>query len=163
MDFSAEHRFPAPPDAVIAAMTDPSFAPRLAELPDVGSAEAVASGHDGPVAWIRVRLVYDGQLDPVARTVLGGDAPSWIQEYRLDAASCTGTVDIVPERHEGLLRCAAALELQPDDSGTVRSMRGSLEVRVPLVGGRAERALAPAILRRIDLEAGLLAEWMVGG
>ncbi|HSL57455.1 MAG TPA: DUF2505 domain-containing protein [Acidimicrobiales bacterium] len=163
MDFSAEHRFAAPPDRVAAAMTDPAFAPRLVELPDVGAAEALGSGRDGPVSWLRVRLAYDGQLDPVAQRVLGGDEVAWIQEYRLDAARLTGTVDITPERHQGLLRCGAALRLIPDADGTRRTMTGRLEVRVPLVGGRAERALAPAILRRVDIEADLLDTWMRSG
>lgn len=162
MDFSAEHRFAADPGRVAAGMTDPAFAPRLAELPDVGASEALGSGRDGPVSWLRVRLAYDGQLDPVAQRVLGGDEVAWIQEYRLDAERLTGTVDITPERHQGLLRCGASLRLHADDGGTRRSMEGRLEVRVPLVGGRAERLLAPAILRRVDLEAELLDSWLQG-
>jgi hypothetical protein len=160
VQLNAEHLFPFAPDSVIDAMVDPSFASELAGLPDVGTVEVVDDGTQGTTRWISMRMTYDGSLDPLAARVLGSSSPSWIQTYRLDAAAGSGHLSISPEHHESLLRCHAELRFTPTSEGTRRSMRGDLSVRVPLVGGRAERALAPAIVSRIDVEAELLAGWL---
>lgn len=140
-------------------MLDPEFAPRLLELPDVGDVEVVGTGSGSSGRWLSVRMVYDGSLDPIAARVLGSSSPSWIQTYRFDTGG-QGALTISPEHHEQLLRCHATVTLREEGDGTRRLMIGELTVRVPLLGGRAERALAPAILRRIDVEAELLVDWL---
>ncbi len=161
MDLAARHRFAAPPDRVAAAMVDPEFAPTLVEVPDVGSVEVVDSGTDGSGArWLATRLHYDGSLDPIAAKVLGSRNPSWVQTYRLDPGGTTGRLTIEPDHHGSLLTCSASVELTVTPDGTERALVGELRVHVPLLGGRAEKSLAPAIVARIDAEAELLAGWL---
>lgn len=160
MHLRAEHHFPAPVPHVVAAMVDPAFVAGLTALPDVGSVEVV----DGETAtdrpWVSVRMVYDGSLDPIAARVLGSSSPSWIQTYRLDPGAGSGTLEISPEHHGSILRCHAELAFVTTADGTTRRLDGNLSVKVPLLGGRAERALGPAIVARIDVEADLLAGWL---
>lgn len=161
MRLQARHHFDAPPEAVIDALLDPEFAPLLVGLPDVGRVEVVSSsaagGRDGSLA---VRLVYDGSLDGIAAKVLGSSAPSWVQTYRFDRGAHRGTLTIEPDAHGGLIDCSAQIEVVAAGSGAHRSVDGHLSVKVPLVGGRAERALGPAILGRIDAEAEILSRWL---
>lgn len=161
MDLAARHRFSAPPERVATAMVDPAFAPTLVEVPDVGSVEVVDSGRDDVGArWLATRLHYDGSLDPIAAKVLGSRNPSWVQIYRLDPSGTSGRLTIEPDHHGSLLTCSALVELIANGDGTVRTLTGELRVHVPLLGGRAEKSLAPAIVARIDAEAELLAAWL---
>lgn len=160
MDLRAEHHFPADVAEVVAAMVDPAYVAGLHALPDVGQVEVVDGSTEGVRPWIAMRMVYDGSLDPIAARVLGSSSPSWIQTYRLDVEAGRGTLDISPENHGSILRCRADLGFDPSDGGTRRRLVGELSVKVPLLGGRAERALGPAIVARIDVEAQLLSGWL---
>ncbi|MBK5222614.1 MAG: DUF2505 domain-containing protein [Acidimicrobiia bacterium] len=161
MKLQAAHEFAAPPERVAAAMTDPAFAIGLVGLPDVGRVEVVESVPGAASAVLTIRMVYDGALDPVAARVLGSSTPSWLQTYQVGVAG--GTLTISPEHHGSLLRCRADIAFTDTAEGCRRTMTGELTVRVPLVGGRAERALAPAINARIDVEAELLRWWLSDG
>lgn len=164
MDFAATHRFPAVLHDVVTAMVDPEFVATLVAVADVGSVEIIDRGQTGSARWISARLSYDGSLDPIAAKVLGSDRPTWVQTYRLDTALGTGRLDIEPDHHGSLLRCSADVRLTElattDRPTTGRTINGSLKVRIPLLGGKAEQALMPAILARIDAEAALLTEWL---
>lgn len=161
MRLHAEHHFPTDVAAVVAAMIDPEFVAGLTALPDVGAVEVVDGGGTAADPWLATRMVYDGSLDPIAARVLGSSSPSWIQTYRLDVAAGRGTLEIAPEHHGSILRCQAELRFAATDEGhTTRTLDGELSIKVPLLGGRAERALGPAIVARIDVEAELLAGWL---
>ncbi|MDZ7678713.1 MAG: DUF2505 domain-containing protein [Acidimicrobiales bacterium] len=160
MELATRHRFATAPDRVAAAMVDPTFVPELVKILDVGAAEVVEAGHDSTSSWLSTRLTYDGSLDPIAAQVLGSKHPSWVQTYRIDASEVTGQLTIEPDHHASLISCWADIALTATDGGSERSIRGELKVRVPLLGGKAERALVPAIAARIDAEAALLDGWL---
>ena len=156
----AEHEFDAPCDAVLDALLDPAFVPELAALPDVGSVELVDHRLDATSGLMAVRLTYDGAVDGIAATVLGSTTPSWVQTYTIDRTRRVGTLTIVPDSHGSFIECGAAIALTGDDHRCRRVIDGSLSIRVPLLGGKAERTLGPAILARIDTEAELLRAWL---
>jgi hypothetical protein len=160
MDLVARHRFASTAERVTAALVDPAFAPQLVKVLDVGGVEVIDAGGDESSGWLAVRLTYDGSLDPVAARILGSSNPTWVQTYRVDRSTCTGQLTIEPDHHGSLLTCSAAVNVVDRDDGCERSLRGALSVHVPLIGGRAERALEPAILARIDAEAVLLDDWL---
>ena len=144
-------------------MVDPAFAPELVKILDVGAAEVLDAGHDASGSWLSTRLTYDGSLDPIAAQVLGSRHPTWVQTYRIDTSGRTGGLTIEPDHHSSLISCSAQIALSELDGGTERTIRGELKVHVPLLGSRAERALVPAILARIDAEAELLEGWLNSG
>jgi hypothetical protein len=156
----AEHLFDASPSAVVDAMLDPEFVPELRGLPAVGSVEVVAQETDGPVRRLSVRLEYVGAVEGIAAKVLGPTAPSWVQSYEFDRGSCRGTLVITPDVHASLFDCSAEIDVTPSPQGARRVVNGTLKVRLPLVGGKAEQALGPPILERIDHEAELLRAWL---
>ncbi len=141
-------------------MTDPGFMMTLTEIPDVGSVEIIDQGATADTSWISARLVYDGSIDPLVARVLGSDRPTWVQTYRMSTSTPSGRLEIQPDHHGSLLQCQADITLAPAGGGTHRTLRGELVVRIPLLGGRAERSLMPAILARIDAEALLLDRWL---
>ena len=139
-----------------ALLADPGFYLGL-DLPDVGRPEVVEESErdGGPV--LRLRYEFTGNLDPVARRLVGSRM-AWTQEVSLDRARRSGSLrfeaDVDPRRFHGRAR----FELVGDGSGTRRVLEGELVVAVPGIGGMAERRIVPGVLRRLDIEAEALEE-----
>lgn len=153
MRFHVEHQFSGPVDALTALLLDPGFHTGL-KLPDVGLPEVVSSSTEGAASVLKLRYEYTGQLDPIARRLLGNRKLTWLQELRLDRADGTGSLSFHAEADPGKLhgkaRCAL---IAAPGGGSVRRLDGDLKVAVPLVGGTAERRIIEGLKRRLDVEA----------
>jgi hypothetical protein len=156
--FSAEHDFAGSRAEVVDVLCDPAFHGGL-DLPDLSRPDVLAHERDGATRVIRLRYEYTGQLDPAARKILGSRTLTWIQELRLDTASYTGTLTFAAEGGGDRLNGNATVALTSTDGEhhTRRSIAGDLRVRVPLIGGAAERRIVPGVVRRLDVEAAALA------
>lgn len=154
-----EHDFDAPRAAVADVLCDPAFQTQL-DLPDLSRPEVIASSVDGTTRLLRLRYEYVGQLDGVARRILGDRKLTWIQELRLDTATFLGTLTFSAEQDADRLGGSAdvAITSLDDDHRSRRSITGDLHVRVPVVGGPAERRIVPGLVRRLDVEASAVAE-----
>jgi hypothetical protein len=157
--FEAEHEFPAPCAAVAARLCDPAFQTQL-ELPDLGRPEVVEHTADGPVRVLRLRYEYTGRLDPIARRVVGGGKLTWVQELRLDTSAFTGTLTYHADEQADRFNAEAEVTLVPldGDARARRRIAGDLHIRIPLVGGTAEKKIVPGVVRRLDVEAAALAD-----
>jgi Protein of unknown function (DUF2505) len=151
--FTAEHRFAAPVDAVIAGLTDPAFHRDL-QLPDMKLLDVDAQA-DQAETVLRLRYDFVGHLDPLARRLLGNRRLTWVQELRLGRDGA-GRLTFEAEADPSRLHGRADVTLKPDDGGTRRTVDGDLVVAVPVVGGSAERRIVPGLLRRLDIEADAL-------
>lgn len=160
MRLHTEHDFAADAASVIDVLLDPDFVTTLTALPDVGSVEIVARDVGAAEGTLAMRLTYDGSVDGIAAKVLGSGTPSWVQTYRFDLVARSGDLTISPDVAGNLFDCAAAVSFEPTDEGCRRVVDGTLAIRIPLVGGKAERSLGPAILARIDTEADLVDRWL---
>ncbi len=162
MRLEARHEFPAPVAAVEAAMADPAFYGQLRDLPDIAPPAVISRTETGSRITLEVRYVFTGKVDPIVKRLVDVDQLVWVQTTEFDTSAHVAALTIVPEKLGSMLQCAGRFDLTPDPrgSGTVRTLTGELKVKVPLLGGRAERALGPGILRRIDLEADALRAWL---
>jgi hypothetical protein len=151
----ATHRFAASVGAVCGGMGDPAFYAGL-RLPDVEPPELISRAADGDRVDVRVRFRYVGKLDPIARRIVGHDHVSWVQQLDIDAASRSCALKVVPELGAVPVSCTGTFVLRDEGTGCLRTLDGDLRIRVPLIGSRAERSLAPGIMRRLDLEAAAL-------
>ena len=153
MKFTVEHRFDAPREAVATLLTDPEFEQSV-ELPDLSRPEIVEHHVDGTEITLRLRYEFVGHLDPIAKRLLAGRRLTWLQELRLDTTSFRGRLSFSAEADPDRLHGRAALALRADgEAASVRSLDGDFVVRVPVVGGTAERRILPGVLRRLDVEA----------
>jgi hypothetical protein len=160
--FTAEHRFPCPPDGVVAVLTDPDFYREL-ELPDLMLLDV--QQNDG----ILLRYEFTGSLDPIALRLLGSTRLTWTQEVHLTDAS-GGWLTFAAEANPGMLHgradfvlelAAPVLETRKSGPGggaavgsvTLRRLEGDLVVAIPVVGPMAERRIVPGVLTRLDVEA----------
>ena len=157
MRFDAEHEFPGTPEAVVAVLCDPDFHTNL-DLPDLSRPTVVEHSDDGTTRTLTLRYEYVGQLDPIARKVIAGRQLTWVQALRLDTTTFAGTLTFSAEAAPDRLNGQADLALATDGAVRCRRLiRGDLHVKVPLVGGTAERRIVPGLLIRLDVEAAALA------
>jgi hypothetical protein len=158
MHFTAEHRFPAQPERVAALMVDPEFETRV-DLPDLSTPTVLEHDVQTVEHVLRLRYEYVGQLDAVARRLLGNRQLALVQAVRLDSRTWNGRLTLEAESDPGRLHGEAAITLAPDgEHGSVRRLDGEFTVKVPLMGGSVERRLLPGILSRLDVEAAALVE-----
>ena len=52
------------------------------------------------------------------------------------------------------------LMLAPGQGGTVETLEAELKAKVPLIGGKIEKAAAPPIEEAIDIEATTAQKWL---
>jgi hypothetical protein len=152
MRFQVEHRFNGSPSEVAALLTDPGFYQTLV-LPDVSQPEVLDSSADGQRSLLRVRYEFIGNLDGMARRLLGKERLAWIQQVEVEHSTNSGDLSFNAEADPKRLHGSAHFELRADDGGCVRSLAGDLVVAVPLIGSRAERKIVPGVVRRLDIEA----------
>jgi len=156
--FEVEHEFPASCAKVADVLCDPAFHTQL-DLPDMSRPEVLTTSADGTTRVLRLRYEYTGQLDSIARKVIGGRKLTWIQELRLDTTTYTGTLTFSAEEEPDRLNGTAEVTITSLDGTSIdgdrsrRHITGDLHVRIPLVGGTAEKRIVPGLVRRLDVEA----------
>ena len=153
MRFEVEHAFDADPASLIAVWLDPEFHLAL-DLPDVNRPELLNDTTAGSEHTLGLRYQFVGHVDPIVNKLLAGRPLTWRQTLTFDAASGRGTLTVVSEDAGERLTASGQIALdETRDHGTLRTMRGDLRVRVPVVGGTAERRIVPGLIRRLDVEA----------
>ena len=157
MQFERAHDFGGSVEAVARIMSDPDFQTAL-ELPDLSRPTVVAHDVDGAAHRLTLRYQYVGQLDPIAQKVVGGRAITWVQDLKLDVATGAGTLTFTADGVAGRADGSATVAISATgDGASRRRIRGEFRVRIPLVGGKAERAIVPGLERRLDVEADAVA------
>jgi hypothetical protein len=141
-------------------MGDPAFYAEL-RLPDVEPPEVVVRTVDGDRVDMHVRFTYTGKLDPVARRIVGHEHVAWVQRLKIDPGSGTAALSVDPDVGVIPVTCSGTFTLHDVDGGRcLRTLAAELKIRVPIIGSRAEKSLAPGILRRLDLEAQALDRYL---
>ena len=72
----------------------------------------------------------------------------------------TGTVEMAVAGAPIALK--GTVRLAPGGPGTVEQLDAELKAKVPLIGGKIEKAAAPPIEEAIDIEAQTAQEWLAG-
>jgi hypothetical protein len=155
--FERQHDFDASVGQVATIMSDPAFQTVL-ELPDLARPEVVAHDVDGPSHRLTLRYEYIGQLDPIAQKVVGGRKLTWVQDLRIDVSTGTGTLGFSADGVGGRADGTASVAITATgDASCRRRIDGEFRIKIPLLGGKAERAIVPGLLRRLEVEADALA------
>jgi Protein of unknown function (DUF2505) len=157
--FEAANDFDASPDRVGELMSDPEFQSQL-DLPDLSAATVVAHEVDGPRRLLRLRYQYVGQIDSFAKRIVGNRQLTWVQELRVDVTTGTGELAFSADDDAGRVNGAAAVAITPTATGSHRAISGDFHIRIPLVGGTAEKKIVPGLVRRLHVEAAALAARM---
>ena len=162
VNFRIEERVTASADAAAHALVDPRFVAATAELPKVGGAELLDQQSDGNRVRQRIRYRFTGELSSAVTAVVDRDRLTWVDEADHDLTTFRSEHRILPDHYADRLQATYATELAPDcDAHRSRMVvTGMVKVRMPLVGGRVERAIVSGLEEHAAAEAQLLGDWL---
>ena len=161
MQFTVTETIAADRDSVLRALADPDYYAHLGEaVSAVRAPHLLSVARDGGTITTSVRYAFDGTISGPAALVVDADKLTWVIETTYDTTAHRGTVVVVPDHYEGMLRCSGTLVLAESGPGeTLETVSGQLVVRVPLVSSAAEKAILGGFTRHLELEATALAEY----
>ncbi len=154
MRFSAEIRYDADPATVFAMLTDPDFQERKCTATGALEHEVGIEEYDDNSASIRTeRVMPTDQVPDFVRTFVG-QTLTVVQVDDWQAAAADGSREgtVVVEIKSAPVRLAGSMTLRPDGTGTRQTVDGDLKASVPLVGGRIEKAVEPALKAALRVE-----------
>jgi len=143
----------APVDVVYAMKTSPEFQER--KCADSGALRhdvAVREEGAGAVVVTRRDLSSDGLPDFV-KSIVGAHL-SVTETYRWNAPSADGSRDgtLTVEAAGAPVAMRGTVRMEPQGGSTHLTIDGDLKANVPLVGGRIEKAAAPAFIKALRSE-----------
>jgi hypothetical protein len=160
VNFRIEQRITAPLPAVETALLDHKFVAATAKLPKLGEPELLDQKREGDRVHQRVRYRFTAELSPAVTRVVDPAKLTWIDNARYDLTSHTSRHRILPDHYADRLQASYDVILEPLGDSTRRVATGEVKVRVPLVGGRVERAIVSGLEEHAAAEADLLFRWV---
>lgn len=160
MRFTIEQTLSGVPAAVQSVLLDPAFVQARAVLPKLGDPELLDSTSDGTRAEQRIRYRFVAELSSAVTAVIDPEKITWVDDATYDLVGLTAEHRILPDNYADRLRCTYRATLTAEGAAARRTLEGDLKVRMPLVGGRVERAIVDGLRDYAVAEAGLLDEWL---
>jgi hypothetical protein len=156
MNFLIEQDLNGSPDAVQSVLFDPEFVAARSTLPKLGDAELLESSRDGSTGRQRIRLRFTAPLSSAVTAVIDPNRLTWTDDATYDLSAHTASHVIVPDHYADRLECSYGARLESRSDTTHRSLEGTIKVRMPLVGGRVERAIVSGLEEHAAAEAALI-------
>ncbi|MFP5328386.1 MAG: DUF2505 domain-containing protein [Acidimicrobiia bacterium] len=160
MRFRLEQRVPASPDAVQAAVLDPAYLAQLATLPKLGDPMLLSQEHSPSKVVQRVRYRFVGDLNSAVRKVVDPERLTWVEVSEVDVARRRTEFRIEADHYGAMLEASGVIEITDDGDGSMRTATGEVEVRVPFVGGKVERAIVSGLSEHAAAEEAALRAWL---
>lgn len=160
MRFTIEQRIDAPIDTVHAALLDRDFLAASSELPKIGNAALLDEQRDGNRVTRRIRYRFTGELSSAVTAVVNPEKLTWIDESTDDLVAHTSDHRIVPDHYADRFTAEYRSVLRADGSTTTRTVTGEVKIRMPLVGGRVEKAIVSGLEEHAEAEAALVEQWI---
>src|SRR6476660_9162108 len=113
----------------------------MAELPKLGSADVLLNERDGDTVKLQVRYLFQADLSPAVTRFVDPKNLTWVEDSTVDVASHHTTCEIKPDNYANLLSGSYEARITASGAGCVRTVNGKIKVHVPLVGGKAEKAI----------------------
>lgn len=161
MHISESVSYDAPPAEVLAMLGDPAFHEQVAErsrpLRHTTSASVDAEGRT--VARIERTHSTEGLGLPAGIKL---DEITLVQEQRWEPVGADGTArgTVTVEVKSVPVSFRGDLVLAPAGEGSTETLEGELTAKIPLVGGKIEKAAAPAVLAAVRTESKVGATWL---
>lgn len=160
MDFTLTQEIPAPVDAVEAALTNPDFLARMAELPKLGSAELVSNEHDGDTVKLQVRYLFQADLSPKVTKFVDPEKLTWVEDSTIDLSSHETSCVIRPDNYANLLEGSYSATIAATATGSERTVTGKIKVRIPLLGSKVEKAIVGGLEENGEAQTTILTEFL---
>ena len=157
MRFGFEQRWAATVDEVVEVYLDPGFWSELTELSSTRAPEVLGIERAGDRAVVRLRYALSVDLPKEAARFIDPGDVTWVEETTWDLPRRAAEVRFLPAQGAALLRASATAAMHDEVGEALRRIRGELKVRIPLVGGRVERAIVEGVGEHLDAEADAVA------
>jgi hypothetical protein len=155
--FGFEQRWTAPVDDVVEVYLDETFWGSLADLSTTSPPEVLGIERKGDRAVVRLHWVLSVELPKEAARFIDPNDVAWVEETHWNLVDRTAQVSFQPDQAAGLLRASADAALLAQGDDAVRSIRGELKVRIPLLGHKVEPVIVEGVGDHLDEEAGAVA------
>ena len=162
MDFDIAHRFAATPQEVADALLDEDFQNSLKDLGALADRRVLSQSEGAGGRVHRETRCVLGIDMGAAGKFLGSADPAWIEEATWHPDRARWEWVIKPEVAADLLKASGTTAIEPDGDGAVRRVTGSVQVRVPLYGGRVEGWIVQGLEESYAEEAHRLEQWLAG-
>ena len=160
--FAFEQRWTASVDDVVEVYLDEGFWTGLSDLTTTSPPKVLGVERSADAATVRLHWVLSVDLPKEAARFIDPDDVAWTEETTWDLAARSATVSFRPDQAAGLLRASATAVLHQDGADAVRTVRGELKVRIPLVGHKVEPVIVDGIGEHLDEEAHAVATRLAG-
>ena len=161
MRFQLEQQIHAPGESVVEAFADAEFYAALQGVPKLAPPEVLERRTSGNTVQLLVRYRFTGEVSSAVRAVVDPNRFTWVEEADHDLDARRVTFRLLPDHYADRFRCAGRYEFEAaGERDTRRNCFGDLEVRMPLVGRRVEKAIVSGLRDHLDLEADLVARWI---
>ncbi len=156
--FGFEQRWVAAVDEVVEVYLDPGFWSALTDLRSTSAPTVLGIDRSGDRAVVRLRYALAVDLPREAARFIDPENVTWVEETTWDLPRRTAEVRFLPTQGGGLLRAGATATMAEDGDGSVRRLQGDLKVRIPLLGGKVERAFVEGVGEHLAAEADAVAD-----
>jgi hypothetical protein len=163
--FELRQRIAAPVADVADALCDPSYYAALGRAPKLGVPEVLGRDASGDEVVMRIRYRFSGNLSSAAKAVLDPEKLTWVEVSHHDRTSHTVRFELQPDHYADRFSCRGRYGLvadPADDGATIRTAKGEVKVRAPLVGSSVEKALVSGLREHLEAEADILATFVDG-
>ncbi|MGI9577704.1 MAG: DUF2505 domain-containing protein [Microthrixaceae bacterium] len=162
MKFGFEQRWTASVEDVVDLYCDEAFWSTVSGFTKTSPPEVLEITRNGDSAFTRLRWKLVVDLPSQASRFIDPDNVAWVEETTWNLPAATATVGFVPSQGAALLKAKAEIAVVADGSEAVRRVTGELNVRIPLLGGKVEHAIADGIGDHLTEEADVVAPKLEG-
>ncbi len=162
MKLDTEHFVPTDPSTWWNLMEDAAFladTDRNSGVTRETLANDPGKGRDGR-RLLHVRWTSQRELPGVVKKVLGADYLSYELIQHMDDERFHMIWEIVPPISKDRFHGEGEFWLEEAPGGTVRKVTGSIDIRIPIVGGRIEKLLAAEISKGHAANAKTAMDWL---
>jgi hypothetical protein len=160
--FTIDQALRAVVDAVDGALVDPRFLTRMGELPKLGSAEVLDQRRHGDVVHQDVRYLFQADLSAAVTRVVDPSRLTWVERSACNLVTHATSCEIRPDHYGSMLSGHYDALIVATNSGSRRTITGEVKVRMPLVGGKVERAIVSGLEENAAAQATLLDQFLGG-
>lgn len=156
---SIRHRFPCSVDTFWEMFWDEEYEAMVSEAAAV-ERETLEDRMEGEVRVLVSRTTPDRELPVAVAKVIGANKLIYTQTTRFDRAASRLSWEVQPNVMADKVTAKGLFEVRPTDEGCERSVAGEIEVRVPLIGRRVEKAIVEDVSRNYDEAAKASLRWL---
>lgn len=161
MDFSVTQRFRCSPETYWAKTRGPEFDAAIATAAQV-KAEPLETRDQGATIFERILVTHIEPMTAVAQKAFGASHLKYTQEIETTNHSFSTKWKIIPSFFTERVTCKGDSVVRATPEGCERIIKGSIEVRVMLVGGVIEKQIADQIARSYTAAEPLIRKFVEG-